>query len=287
MNSFVKSINGFVEDRSNIFSLFLAFFLLFAIEHSTLMIQSRMLIALASLLGLIISSLRKNSLVWGVIALTIAYNLLGASRFVAANHTYLALYTSLLLFFTTLKDEKEFVTENHLRYLFIVFMGLATFHKIWSEEFLSGDFMSLVLGTNPHFQNFLAWAVDFDFRTIAANNSSLQIDGVYPPAISKSFELPKEIQFWGSVLTWGTILGEGFLVILAILGRRARELLSSCLFLFVLGTSVIRMEYIFLSFVSLYAYSFTSRFWKQVALLLVFLYFSLMSVLDGTLIFYR
>ena len=94
------------------------------------------------LAGLVLPTFCKSPIFWLLISLLNLWHLI-PNYFNAANHQFIFVYYSFIFTFATSQSssDAEEILKKSLKYMFVVFMGLATLHKAFSLFYWNGGLL--------------------------------------------------------------------------------------------------------------------------------------------------
>lgn len=139
--------------------LFFIFLIVSTLNPYRLEYFVKFLLLPVSIAALIIPGLLKNRVIWLLTSVCLSLNLY-FNFLHTSNHLFIATYFSWIVTLILIsKDDFQDALRVTSKYLLVVVMGMALIHKITSQEFYNGSFMSfeLLLGLRVFFPIILIW----------------------------------------------------------------------------------------------------------------------------------
>ena len=175
-----------------------------------------------------------------------------------SNHLFIATYFSWIVTLILIsKDDFQVALRITSKYLLVVVMGMATIHKITSQEFYSGSFMSyeFLLGLRNFFPIILIWP---NFTVYIGENQS-----IFAEIFTKNFDGEniynvvspgEEFFIFAKILTLLTIFYEAIVTLFLLIYPRYRRLTHILLISFIWFTYIYTNENSFFSMLCILGY---------------------------------
>jgi hypothetical protein len=238
--------------------LALLLFLAYLVKGSGLPIAADIAVIIVILAGLIRPDFQHQSGYWGLILLHMVVEL-AMGWFEVPNHHFVLTYLLIAVTLCAACEDAEFASlmRTNARWLLVGIMGFATLHKALSPTFMSGEYVGCMLARGSFLEVVAPLFPDFASIT-DANVEHIRDLLATSPNIdpSASVTLTAPVPYFRAVtmaFVWLIVLGELWLaVVVAAFG--SRPIATWSLWCFVVGLSLIRMEFMFVATITFLAY---------------------------------
>ncbi len=237
--------------------LFFVFLIVSTLNPYRLEYFVKFLILPVAIAVLVFPGLLKNWIIWLLTSVFLALNLF-FNYLHTSNHLFIATYFSWIVTLILIsKDDFQVALRITSKYLLVVVMGMATIHKITSQEFYSGSFMSyeFLLGLRNFFPIILIWP---NFTVYIGENQS-----IFAEIFTKNFDGEniynvvspgEEFFIFAKILTFLTIFYEAIVTLFLLIYPRYRRLTHILLISFIWFTYIYTNENSFFSMLCILGY---------------------------------
>jgi hypothetical protein len=238
--------------------LALLLYLAYLVKGSGLPIAADVAVMGVILAGLIRPDLQQKTGYWGLILAHMVVELI-AGWFDVPNHHFVLSYIAIAVTLCAALDDAEFADHmrTNARWLLVGIMGFATLHKGLSPTFMSGEYVGCMLARGSFLEVVAPLFPGFDSICDANVEQIRDLLAVSPniePGASVTLTAP--VPYFRAVtmtFVWLILLGELWLTI-AVAAFGSRRIATWSLFAFVVGLSLIRMEFMFIATVVFLTY---------------------------------
>ena len=241
--------------------LALLLFLAYLSAGSGLPVVADLAILIVVLAGLVWPQWLHKPAFWGLILLHMVAEL-ARGWFDVPNHHFVLTYVALAVTLNADRDDVEFAENMRVnaRWLLVGIMGFATLHKGLSPTFMSGEYVGCMLARGAFLEVLAPLFSDFQAVT-DANVEHIRDLLATPPTIAPdaSVALTAPFPHFRAVtmaFVWLILLGEFWLTI-AVAAWGSRRIATWSLWIFVVGLSFIRMEFMFVATITFLSYCLT------------------------------
>ena len=215
-----------------------------------------------------------NPYVWGVFFSILLLDIITKYYQISNHHFLLAYLTLAVLFYTKGVYTFEVLVKN-TNYLLIIVIGSAALQKLFTHQFISGEYYYYMFHMGGFFNPFINYNSEA-MEIINANVSAIENLELMDPNNSHAITLRKlhpNIKLLSILFAWITILFE-FLIAFLLWSKPKSNITQILLIVLIIGIFMTRLETGFLSILSilLYAISATKKTQLIAVLLTLFLF---------------
>ncbi len=196
----------------------------------------------------------KNSYLWSVLIILFLIDL-RVGYFKIANHHFLLLYTTLVIYFYLKNWLTYRLVETNIKCLTAIVLLFAGLQKLFSTEFLNGDYYYYMINTGKFFTPILKRIPSFS-EIINQNTTAIKDLALTNPNELKVIKLEpihNKIKSFTKLFSWITISYEIFAAILILF--KPKHLLTHVLFIaLIIGVFLTRLETGFLTLLSIFGF---------------------------------
>jgi len=255
---FISNLINRYKKQEFILLLFFVFLIVSTLNPYRLEYFVKFLILPISIVVLVFPILLKEWIVWLLTSIFLVFNLY-FNYLHTSNHLFIATYFSWIVTLILIsKDDFHDALRISSKYLLVLVVGMATIHKITSQEFYSGSFMSfeLLLGLRSFFPIILLWPnfsnyiVENQLILSEIFNNNFDAESIY------YFISPGEDFFiFTKRLSYITIFYEAIVAIFLLIYPRYRRLTHILLISFIWFTYIYTNENSFFSMLCILGYA--------------------------------
>jgi len=254
---FISNLLKRYKKQEFIFLLFFVFLIVSTLNPYRLEYFVKFLILPISIVVLVFPILLKEWIIWLLISIFLVLNLY-FNYLHTSNHLFIATYFSWIVTLIIIsKDDFNDALRISSKYLLVLVMGMATIHKITSQEFYSGSFMSFefLLGLRYFFPIILLWPnfnsyIDVN-RSIFTEISNENFD---EEIIHNVVSPGEEFFIFTKILSFITIFYEAIVTLFLLIYPRYRRLTHILLISFIWFTYIYTNENSFFSMLCILGY---------------------------------
>jgi hypothetical protein len=200
-----------------------------------------------------------NLYIWYVLFSVLFIDLI-ANYYRMANHHFLLTYLALIVILY-LKGIYNFeVLTKNIKYLTLIVIALAALQKLFTPQFISGEFYYYMFNSGGFFRPFINRNSEM-LEVINSNAAAIKNLELIDP--NKSNTIPfrsihPNLEFISVLFSWTTIIYE-FIIALLLLIKPKNTITHILLVILIIGIFMTRLETGFLSIITISAFSMTSN----------------------------
>ncbi len=254
---FISNLLERYKKQEYILLLFYVFLIVSTLNPYRLEYFVKFLILPISIVVIVFPFLVKEWIVWLLTSVFLALNLY-FNYLHTSNHLFIATYFSWIVTLILIsKDNFQDALRVSSKYLLVLVMGMAVIHKITSQEFYSGSFMSFefLFGLRFFFPIILIWP---NFNNYIEGNRS-----IFGEIVNKNFDEEniynvfspgEEFFIFAKILSYITIFYEVIVTLFLLIYPRYRRLTHILLISFIWFTYIYTNENSFFSMLCILGY---------------------------------